>query len=68
MPTADLDGFSHRIVIKAEIIRAVAGLCVFKHYPVAVVGLTAHDCHTVIILGIQSQVLFINFRYFFLRS
>ncbi len=49
------------IVLEAEIIRAVAGLGVFKHDPVSVVGLAADDGQTVVISKLQ--VFLIDLRH-----
>ena len=38
--------FSHRIIIETEMIRAVAGLGVLKHYAVTVIRLAADDIVT----------------------
>lgn len=46
------------IFLKAEVVRPVTGLGEFKHNPVAVKGLAADNCQT-IILG-QAQIFFIN--------
>lgn len=35
---------SYRIITKVEIIRTMAGLGVFKHHAVTVVGLVAYHC------------------------
>lgn len=37
------------IILKTEIIRTVAGLCIFKHDPVTVVCLVADDSETVVV-------------------
>ena len=45
--------FSYCIILEAEVIRAVAGLGKFKHDAVAVVGMAAYNCHTVVVIDIQ---------------
>ena len=50
------------IVLKAEIVGPVTGLCIFKHDPVFVVGLAADHRKAVIISHIQ--VFLVNFRHF----
>lgn len=45
----------------------MAGLGVLEHHVVAVVGLAAHDCHTVVIFGVELQVFLINLCYLFHR-
>lgn len=57
--------FSHRIIIESEVIRAVAGLGVFKHHAVTVIRLAADDSDTVVVTDVQVQIFFINFRHFF---
>lgn len=59
--------FPHRVFIKSEVVRAVAGLGVFKHNAVAVVGLAADNGHAVIVFRVQMQVFFVDFRYLFHR-
>lgn len=48
------------IVLKPEIIRAMAGLGEFKHDAVAVVGVAGDHRETVIVIYIQFQVFFID--------
>ena len=57
--------FSHRIIIETEMIRAVAGLGVLKHYAVTVIRLAADDSDTVVIPDIQVEIFFIDLSYFF---
>ena len=54
-----------RVVVKAKIIGTVTGLSEFKHDPVAVVGMAADHGHAVVVLHVQMQVFFIDFRDFF---
>lgn len=44
---------SYRIVIKPEIVWPVPGLGIFKHNPIAVVGLAADHSHAVVILRVH---------------
>ena len=60
-----LRGLPDCVVIKTEIIGTVAGLGEFKHDPVAVVGMAADHGHAVVVLHVQMQVFFIDFRDFF---
>lgn len=53
------------IILEPEIIRTVAGLGIFKHDPVAVVGLAADDCKAVVVS--QLQIFLIDFRHLFHR-
>ena len=57
--------FSHCIIIKTEIVRAVPGLGIFKHHTIAVVGLAADHCHAIIIICIHLQIFFINLCHLF---
>ena len=50
--------FSHRIIIETEMIRAVAGLGVLKHYAVTVIRLAADDSDTVVVPDIQVEIFF----------
>ena len=54
--------FSHRIIIETEMIRAVAGLGVLKHYAVTVIRLAAD---TVVVPDIQVEIFFIDLCHFF---
>ena len=44
---------------------SVSGLSIFKHNSVAVVGLTADNCYTIIVTDIQIEIFLINFCDFF---
>ena len=57
--------FSHRIIIETEVIRAVAGLGVLKHYAVTVIRLAADDSNTVVVPDIQVEIFFIDLCHFF---
>ena len=57
--------FSHRIIIETEMIRAVAGLGVLKHYAVTVIRLAADDSDTVVVPDIQVEIFFIDLCHFF---
>lgn len=57
--------FSHRIIIETEMIRAVAGLGVLKHYAVTVICLAADDSDTVVVPDIQVEIFFIDLCHFF---
>lgn len=57
--------FSHRIIIETEVIRAVAGLGVLKHYAVTVIRLAADDSDTVVVPDIQVEIFFIDLCHFF---
>ena len=57
--------FPYSIVIKTEAVRAMPGLCIFKHDSIAVIGLAADNCKAVIIFPIYFQVSFINLCHFF---
>lgn len=55
--------FSHRIIIETEVIRAVAGLGVLKHYAVTVIRLAADDSNTVVVPDIQVEIFFMRTCY-----
>lgn len=57
--------FSHCIIIETEVIRAVAGLGVLKHYAVTVIRLAADDSDTVVVPDIQVEIFFIDLCHFF---
>ena len=52
-------------VLKAEIVRLVAGLGVLKHYAVTVIRLAADDSDTVVVPDIQVEIFFIDLCHFF---
>lgn len=58
------DRAAERVVLETEIVGAVPGDRVFKHDAVAVIGVAADDGQAVVVVGVQLQVLFVDFRDF----
>ena len=60
-----IDRLPDRIILEAKVVRSVTGLGILEHGAVTIVSLAGNHCHTVVIVGVEMKVFFVNLGYFF---